>query len=72
MEREAIDPSILKDGDVVHYYSGLDSADVGVVEGDNIYTDGVEVKGEGWKQYVGKWFIFKVERNGQVFYKQGN
>ena len=40
------------------------------VKSENIYKDGVEVHGEGWKQYVGKWFIEKVIRNEKIIYEK--
>lgn len=61
------DVSILKSGDSVYYYNrdnGEFIIDKGIIKEDNIYSDGVEVHGDEWKQYVSKWFICKVERNG--------
>jgi hypothetical protein len=69
----AVDPKILTDGDVVYYYNYDQSQfliDQGTVKGNNLYVDGVTVHGDGWKQYVGKWFICKVERNGQIIFQQ--
>lgn len=60
-------------GDVVYYYghdNGEFLVDKGTLKDDNIYSDGVEVYGEGWKQYVSKWFICKVERNEEVIFEK--
>lgn len=65
------DVSILIKGDLVHYYNNEDGkfiVDKGSLNEDNLYSDGVEVHGEGWKQYVSKWFICKVERNGDILF----
>lgn len=77
-EGNTIDPSILKKADVVHYYGYAEVegkltsvVEVGTVKEDNIYKDGVDVHGDGWRQYVGKWFIVKVERDGKVLFEQG-
>jgi hypothetical protein len=70
METDNIDPTTLQKGDVVHYYTGLTSKYIGTVKEDNLYKDGIEVVGDGWKQYVGKWFIFKVERDGKVIFSK--
>lgn len=59
-------------GDVVFYYhheNGSFYIESGTLAEDNIYEQGVEVHGDGWKQHVGKWFINKVERNGVVIYQ---
>lgn len=64
---------LFKRGDIVHYYNhdqGQFLVDHGVVKGENMYTDGVQVYGDGWQQYVGKWFICKVIRNGEVIFEQ--
>jgi len=59
-------------GDIV-YYSNYDNGkfliDRGILKGNNIYSDGVQVHGDGWKQYVSKYFIVKVERGGQVIFE---
>jgi hypothetical protein len=71
-ETVAYDVSILKKGDVVHYTAhegGKFFIEKGTLTEDNLYSDGVEVHGEGWKQYVSKWFICKVERNDNVIYE---
>jgi len=69
----ACDVSILKNGDIVYYYNidnGKAIIDQGTVKEDNWYTDGVEVHGEDWKQYVSKWFICKVERDGKILFEK--
>lgn len=62
----------LQAGDVVRYYNfdGEFKMDEGVVNEDNIYKDGVEVHGDGWKQYVGKWFIDEVIRDNKTIFKK--
>ena len=72
-ESVACDVTTLVKGDIVHYYNTGDEGfliDKGVLKEDNLYNDGVEVHGEDWKQYVGKWFICKVERNGEVIFEK--
>ena len=61
----------LKKGDIVHYYThekGKFFIEKGTLHDDNLYVEGVEVHGNGWKQYVSKWFICKVERNEEVLF----
>lgn len=73
VEEIPCDVSILKKGDVVHYISvgkGGFIMDIGTLVDDNLYTDGVEVRGDGWKQFVSKWFICKVERRGEVIFEK--
>lgn len=70
-EDDCFDAREAKDGDVVTYFSsGLGEVSTGVVRGDNPYSDGVDVYGDGWKQYAGKWFILKVVRAGAVIYQK--
>ena len=68
-----VDVSILKKGDIV-YYNNYDKGeyliDKGILKGDNLYTDGVEVYGEDWKQYISKWFVCKVERNNEILFER--
>lgn len=68
-----IDVYILQAGDIV-YYTIVENGELmiekGLVKYDNLYNEGVTVYGEGWKQYVSKWFIIKVERGGEVVYEQ--
>ena len=66
------DVTTLKIGDIVNYFAhdnGKYFAEQGEIKSENIYKVGVEVHGEGWKQYVGKWFINKVLRNGIVIFE---
>lgn len=70
-ETDVCDVTMLKKGDLLHYYNhneGEFIIDKGTLKEDNLYSDGVEVHGNGWKQYVSKWFICKVERNGEVIF----
>lgn len=72
-ENVAVDVSTLSKGDVVYYFhhkNGKFYIENGVLKEDCIYKDGVELHGEGWKQYVSKWFVCKVERNGEVLFEQ--
>ena len=72
-EKKTCDVSALKEGDLIHYYNydnGKFLIDKGTVKEDNLHSDGVDVAGEGWKQYVGKWFICKVERDDEVLFEQ--
>ena len=67
------DVTTLKIGDIVNYFAhdnGNYFIEQGEVRSENIYKDGVEVHGEGWRQYVGKWFINKIIRNEKVIYEQ--
>jgi len=68
-------PQQLRDGDIV-FYSNFDMGkfliDKGTVKGDDCYRDGVEVHGDGWKQYVSKYFIVKVVRNKAVIFIDEN
>lgn len=73
MEYTTCDVAILEKGDVIHYHNidrGKFIIDVGTLNGDNIYDEGVQVHGEDWKQYVSKYFINKVERNGEIIFEQ--
>lgn len=68
-----VDVTTLQAGDVVHYHNydqGKFLIDQGEVRSDNIYKDGVQVHGDDWKQYVGKWFICKVVRGEEVIFEQ--
>lgn len=71
-ETQTINVESLLAGDIVKYYNidehGEAYIETGTVKNNNIYNDGVEVYGEDWKQYVGKWFIQRVERNGIVIF----
>jgi len=72
-EDTLFDVTTLKIGDIVNYFAhdnGKYFIEQGEVRSENIYKDGVEVYGEGWKQYVGKWFINKVIRNEKVIYEK--
>lgn len=72
-EYAVCDVTNLKSGDVVYYFNydkGEYLLDKGVLKDDNIYDEGVKVHGEDWKQYVSKYFINKVERNGEVLFEQ--
>lgn len=67
------DVSILKKGDLVSYYhheNGKFYVEQGVLKDDNLYSDGVEVHGNDWKQYVSKWFICKVERGDEILFEK--
>lgn len=61
-------------GDKIFYYNttvdGDFILDVGEVREDNLYEDGIEVCGDGWKQYISKFFIARVERNNVVIFEQ--
>lgn len=73
-ETKCVEPSTLKDGDVVYYFNldnkGNSFVDNGGVRGENPYKDGVTVYRDGWKQYVSKWFISRVEREGGIIFEQ--
>lgn len=73
-EVKCVDVTILESGDIVFYYNLDDNGkaimDRGEVRGGNPYIDGVTVYGDGWKQYVSKWFISEVEREGVTIYEQ--
>lgn len=75
VEEIPCDVTTLRKNDIVYYISTGDGGFItekGTVPEDNMYKDGVEVHGDGWKQYVSEWFIFKVERDGEVIYlKEG-
>jgi len=67
------DVTTLEIGDIVYYLAhenGKFFVEQGEVRSENLYKDGVDVHGEGWKQYVGKWFIEKVVRNGIVIFEK--
>lgn len=68
------DVTSVREGDRIFYYNtsadGDCILDVGNVRGNNIYTDGVEVYGDNWKQYVSKYFIARVERDNKVIFEQ--
>lgn len=44
----------------------------GIVKEDNLYAEGVEVYGDGWKQYVGQWFITKILRDDKIIWEADN
>lgn len=72
-ENIIFDVTTLKTGDIVNYFAhenGKYFIEQGEVREENLYKDGVEVHGEGWRQYVGKWFIDKVTRNGIVIFEK--
>ena len=65
------DVTDLQKDDVVHYFTtdnGEFILEQGMVVAANLYTDGVDVHGDGWQQYVSKWFICKVERAGVLIF----
>lgn len=70
---ETYDMTLLKAGDVVHYLTHGEGKgffmEIGTLKDDNLYEEGVEVQGEGWKQYVSKYFIQKIERGTEVLFK---
>jgi hypothetical protein len=72
MSKEKVfDVTTVVKGDKIDYYSFNEKEaiiDSGVVKKDNYYTDGVEVYGDDWKQYVSKWFICRVTRDGIVIF----
>ena len=71
----AFDVTTLKIGDIVHYLThenGKYFIEQGEVKEENIYKDGVDVCGDGWRQYVGKWFIEEVVRDEEVIFKSNN
>lgn len=75
MGNEAVicDITTLKEGDIIHYYNrdnGKFLIDKGTIKEEGLHSDGVDVYGEGWTQYVSKWFICKVERDDRVFFEQ--
>ena len=72
-EEIIFDVTIMHKGDVISYFThdnGRYFIEQGEVRSENPYKDGVEVYGDGWRQYVGKWFINKVVRNGEVIFKK--
>jgi len=72
-EDALFDVTTLKTGDIIHYLAhdnGNYFIEHGEVKSENIYKDGVEVHGEGWKQYVGKWFIDRIIRDEKVIYEK--
>jgi hypothetical protein len=71
IETPVYNVSELNKGDVVYYFNVNNNGfyiEKGIVKGDSLYTDGVDVYGDGWKQYVSKFFICKVERDGQIIF----
>lgn len=65
------DVTTVEIGDIINYFThenGKYFVEQGEVRSENLYKDGVEVRGEGGKQYVEKWFISKVIRNGNVIF----
>ncbi|PYE51527.1 hypothetical protein HUB98_05865 [Paenibacillus barcinonensis] len=72
-EYNCVDTTILSKGDWVHYYNqneGKFFIDKGEVKEKNPYLEGVVVYGDGWSQFVNKYFIAKVERNNSVIFEQ--
>lgn len=70
-EEKVFDVTTIERGDVVYYLTrenGRFIIETGLVKDSNYHKDGVEVVGDGWKQYVSKWFICKVERSGEVIF----
>lgn len=78
-EDVCVNPVELQVGDVVYYLgheNGVFCLEQGTVKEENYHVEGVQVHGEvsekfpkGWKQYVSKWFIQKVVRNGAVIFQ---
>lgn len=71
-QKQVCDVTELSKGDIVHYYNAGENGfciDKGLVKEENLYIDGVEVVGEDWKQYVSKYFICKVERDGEIIFE---
>lgn len=72
-EKDVFDVTSVEKDDVIRYYNydqGKFLIDSGVVKGVNSYFDGVDVFGEGWRQYVSKFMICQVIRNGEVIFQQ--
>lgn len=69
-DEDFFDTREAKDGDLVTYFSRYNEISTGVVKGDNPHKEGVDVYGTDWRQYAGKWFILKVERDGKVIYQK--
>ncbi|MNB67085.1 hypothetical protein D3C75_135680 [compost metagenome] len=73
MDKPVFDVKELADGDIVTYVGAEAYLDgklsVGIVRGDDCpYEDGVTVYGPGWRQYVNRFMIVKVERPVQVLF----
>ena len=71
-----LDVKNLKTNDIVKYLSHEEGKsffiETGIVKSENLYEDGVtvyDIDGQ-WKQYVGKWLIEEVIRDGDVIYKK--
>lgn len=72
-EKEICEISTLKQGDLIYYYNhenGEFIIDKGTVKAEGFHSEGVDVFGEGWTQYVSKWFICKVVRDDEVVFTQ--
>lgn len=73
MDKPVFDVKQLAAGDIVTYV-GTEAyikgeLSVGVVRSDDCpYEDGVTVYGPGWKQYVNKYMIIKVDRPAQALF----
>lgn len=76
-----VDVTTLIAGDRVYYYNldekGNAFLDSGDVKDTNPYSEGVDVfgtyeNGQTWRQYVSKYFVCKVEREGMVIFEQNN
>ena len=71
---KCFDMSEIKEGDRIHYLTAEAEKgffeEEGIVKEDSFYTDGVMVYGEGWRQYVGKWFITKIFRDNELIWEQ--
>lgn len=74
--KEYFDMKEIKAGDIIEYLTieGEKGAFIerGIAQEDNLYEDGVFVQGDGWKQYVGKWFMQNVVRDGISIWKADN
>lgn len=69
--KEYVEINIIKEGDIIYYLNHEDGdfyIESGFIIGENHYIDGVQVHGDGWSQYVSKYFITKVERDGEVIF----
>ena len=73
---KVVDVKNLKINDVVKYLHHEEGKsffiETGIVKSENLYEDGITVHDIGgqWKQYVGKFFIEEVIRDGNVIYKK--
>ena len=73
---KVVDVKNLKINDVVKYLHHEEGKsffiETGIVKSENLYEDGITVYDIGgqWKQYVGKWFIEEVIRDGKLLYRK--